>query len=128
MRRKILVLNNISGAFFFLSSVSLLGIPFLGQSNELPAIAYLLAGSFWTGLLTGTGIQLVLSAMMKKVKYNKKRTYKQRRMLIPIALFVLLFILIMCFRKTDVVLVSIDIALLLFSTEIYFYLKRRYSV
>ena len=128
MRRKILVLNNISGVFFFLSSVSLLGVPFLDQSDGLPAIAYLLAGLFWIGLLTGIGVQLVISGMMKKMKDKKKRTYKQRKMLIPIALFVLLFILIMCFWKTSVVLISTDIALLLFSIEIYFYLKRRYSV
>ena len=128
MRRKILVLNNISGVFFFLSSVSLLGIPFLDQSDGLPLISYLLAGLFWIGLLTGIGVQLVISGMMKKMKDKKKRTYKQRKMLIPIALFVLLFILIMCFWKTSVVLISTDIALLLFSIEIYFYLKRRYSV
>jgi len=128
MRRKILVLNNISGVFFFLSSVSLLGVPFLDQSNGLPVIAYLLAGLFWIGLLTGIGVQLVISGMMKKMKDKKKRPYKQRKMLIPIAFFVLLFILIMCFWKTSVVLISIDIALLLFSIEIYFYLKRRYSV
>lgn len=128
MRRKILVLNNISGVFFFLSSVSLLGVPFLDQSNGLPTIAYLLAGLFWIGLLTGIGVQLAISGMMKKMKDKKKRTYKQRKMLIPIAFFVLLFILIMCFWKTSVVLISIDIALLLFSIEIYFYLKRRYSV
>ncbi len=128
MRRKILVLNNISGVFFFLSSVSLLGVPFLDQSNGLPVIAYLLAGLFWIGLLTGIGVQLVISGMMKKMKDKKKRPYKRRKMLIPIAFFVLLFILIMCFWKTSVVLISTDIALLLFSIEIYFYLKRRYSV
>lgn len=128
MRRKILVLNNISGVFFFLSSISLLGVPFLDQSNGLPMIAYLLAGLFWIGMLTGIGVQLVISGMMKKMKDKTKRTYKQRKMLIPIAFFALLFILIMCFWKTSVVLISIDIALLLFSIEIYFYLKRRYSV
>lgn len=128
MRRKILVLNNISGVFFFLSSVSLLGVPFLDQSNRLSSVAYLLAGLFWIGLLVGIGIQIVISAMMKKMKDRKKKVYKQRKMLIPIIALLLLFILIICFWKTSVVLISLDIALLLFSIEIYIYLKRRYSV
>ena len=128
MRRKILVLNNVSGVFFFLSSVSLIGIPFLDQSDGLSLISYFLAGVFWIGLLTGIGIQLAISVMMKKIKDKNKKAYRQRKMLIPIMVFLLFFILIICFWKTSVVLISIDTALLLFSIEIYFYLKRRYSV
>jgi len=128
MRRKILVLNNVSGVFFFLSSVSLIGIPFLDQSDGLSLISYFLAGLFWIGLLTGIGIQLAISVMMKKIKDKNKKAYRQRKMLIPIMVFLLFFILIICFWKTSVVLISIDTALLLFSIEIYFYLKRRYSV
>lgn len=128
MRRKILVLNDISGVFFFLSTVSLLGIPFLDQSNGLPLIAYFLAGLFWSGLLIGIGLQVLISVMLKRMKGKRKRAHRQRKMLIPIVVFFVFFILIMCFWKKSVVLISIDIALLLFSIEIYFYLKRRYSV
>lgn len=128
MRRKILVLNNISGLFFFLSSVSLLGIPFLDQSNGLPRIAYFLAGIFWTGLLMGIALQVLISAMLKRMKGKKKKALRQRKMLIPIAILTVSFILIMLFWKKSVVLISINIALLLFSIEIYYYLKRRYSV
>lgn len=128
MRRRILVLNDISGVFFFVSSVSLLGIPFLDLSNDFPTIAYFFAGLFWIGLLVGIGLQLMTFAMSKKIKEEKKRTYKERRMLIPIAVFLMFFILIMCFLKKSVLLMSIDLAFLLFSIEIYFYLKRRYSI
>lgn len=128
MKRKILVLNDISGVFFFLSSVSLVGIPFLDQSDGLPTNAYFLAGLFWIGVLIGIGVQVIISVMLKKMGKKRKRAYKQRKMLIPIAVFLVFFILIMCFWKKSVVLISIDTALLLFSIEIYFYLKRRNSV
>lgn len=128
MKRRILAINDISGIFFFLSSASLLGIPLLDLSNGFPNFAYFLAGLFWIGLLIGIGLQIVLSAMSKKISQKRKRTHKERRILIPIAVFLVLFILIMCFWKKSVVLISIDLALLLFSIEIYFYMKRRNSV
>lgn len=128
MKRRILVLNDISGVFFFLSSASLLGIPFLDLSNVFPAIAYFFAGLFWIGLLIGIGLQFIISAMSKKMSRKRKRSHKERRMLIPIAVFLVLFVLIMCLWKKSVVLISIDLALLLFSIEIYFYMKRRNSV
>ena len=128
MKRRILALNDISGVFFFLSSASLFGVPFLDQSNGLPPIAYFLADLFWLGLLIGVGMQLIISAMLKKISGKRNRTHKERRMLIPITVFLVLFILIICFWKKSVVLISIDLALLLFSIEIYFYMKRRNSV
>lgn len=128
MRHKVLILNNFSVLFFCLSSGSLLGIPFLDLSNGFPMNAYFFAGLFWIGLLIGIGLQLFGTAMLKKIKGKRERTYKERKMLIPIAFFLVLFVLIMCFWKKSVTLMSIDLAFLLFSIEIYFYLKRRYSV
>lgn len=128
MRRKVLILNNLSLFFFCLSSGSILGIPFLDLSSGFPIIAYFIAGLFWAGLLIGIGLQLFGMSILKKSKEKKKRTYKERKMLIPIVIFLLLFIFIMIFWENSVTLTSIDLAFLLFSIETYFYFKRRYSV
>lgn len=128
MKRKILLLNDISGVFFFISSASLIGIPFLDSCNGFSIAAYFFAGLFWIGLLIGIGLQFIISFISKKMSIKEERTHKKRKMLVPVAVFLVLFALIMCFLKKSVALISIDIALLLFSIEIYFYMKRRNSV
>lgn len=126
MKRKILMKNKISCISFFLSSFSLLGIPFLNLNGEIPVLGYVLAVVFWTGLLTGIVLQVSIAAMASKIKMS--RTYKERRALVLAAFFLILFILIRCFFEKSIVLMSIDIAFLLFSSEMYFYLKWRYSI
>ena len=130
MKRKILMINNWSIASFFLSSASLLGIPFLKVEPDetLPPGAYVVAELFWFGLLLGILFQIIAAVIWKKSGETKKRTYRERRMLIPIVLLAIVFVLILCFWKSSLLCTVLAFALLLFSIEIYFYLKRRYSV
>lgn len=128
MKRKILLTNNYSIVSFFISSFSLFGVPFINLDGELPKGAYVIALLFWTGLLFGVILQLAAYSMWKKVKQKKKKSKKDRKFLIPILFFLTFFVLILLLWKKNVVLISIDLALLLFSIEIYFYFKRRYSV
>lgn len=126
MREKILKKNKISFISFFLSSFSLLGIPFLNLNDEISVLGYVVAVIFWLGLLTGIGLQFSIAMIAKKTKVS--RTYKERRALVSTVVFLILFILIRCFFEKSIVLMSIDIAFLLFSSEMYFYLKWRYSI
>lgn len=126
MREKILKKNKISFISFFLSSFSLFGIPFLNLNDEISIFGYVVAVIFWLGLLTGIVMQFSIAMIARKTKVN--RTYKERRALLLAVVFLILFILIRCFFEKSIVLMSIDIAFLLFSSEMYFYLKWRYSI
>ena len=126
MKQKILLLNRISVIMFFLSSFSLLGIPFLNLDNEIPILGYFIAILFWSGLLIGTSLQVCIAMMAKKMEI--KRTNKERHIFIVTGIFLILFVLTICFFEKSIVLMSVDIAFLLFSIEMYFYLKWRYSV
>lgn len=126
MKEKIMIKNKISFISFFLSSFSLLGIPFLNLNDEISVFGYLVAVIFWSGLITGIVLQFSIATMAKKIKVI--RTYKERRALISSAVFLILFILIRCFSEKSIGMMSVDIAFLLFSSEMYFYLKWRYSI
>lgn len=128
MKQRIFILNNISGISFLISSLTLIGIPFLNLKNGFSVIAYLLAGLFWTGLLAGVILQIITAQMSKKIKSRKRKTHKERRMIIPFSVFFLIFLLILVFLKESVVLMSIDLACMLFSIEMFFYMKRRYNI
>ena len=126
MKQKILLLNHISAIMFFLSSFSLLGIPFLNLENEIPVSGYLIAVIFWLCLLSGVVLQIFIALMAKKIE--TKRTQKEKRIFIITAFFLVLFILLVRFFEKNILLMSIDIAFLLFSIEMYFCLKWRYSI
>lgn len=128
MKRKMLLLNNYSIVSFFISSFSLLGVPFINMDDGLPKISYVLAMLFWIGLLVGIILQIVAYSSWKKIKQRNIKKKRGRKFLIPIIFFLILFFLILILWNKSVALISIDLALLLFSIETYFYFKRRYSV
>lgn len=128
MKRRMLLINNCSIVFFFISSCSLLGVPLINLDDELPKIAYIIALLFWLGLIIGVSLQMAAWSMCKKIKNKRKKTYRERKILIPFATFLILFFVILLFWNKSVVLISVDLALTLFSIEFYFYFKRRYSV
>ena len=113
MKQKISRWNHLSIFFFGLSSGSLFGIPFLNLEDG------------FSGLLLGIGLQLLGATVLKKHAETKKPTGKEKWMGIPVVFFLFLLIMILCFWKNSVTLISMDLALLLFSIETYFYLKRR---
>lgn len=127
MKKKILIVNNISGISFLISSLSILGIPFIDQNSELPTTAYILAFLFWGGLITGIALQVIASRMANKTQ-TKKNHKINRLIMIPIILFAIMLLMLLCFWKNSVLLIAIDIALLFSSIELLFYLKRRNSV
>ena len=126
MKKKVRTINNVSIILYTLSSASLLVIPFIDQDSELNAFSYCTAGVFWSGLIIGSILKVMASLMGKKL--TKKKTNKARRMLIPITVFSVLLILILCIGKNSVMLLSIDLALLLMSIELYIFLRRRYEL
>ncbi len=126
MRTKAKCANNISIIFFLFSSSSLLVIPFTKINDELTTVAYCTAGVFWIGLILGIAFQVMASVMSKKLK--KKKTPKLRRMMIPIGVFSVLLVLILLIGKKSIILLSVDLALLLMSIELYIYLRRRYEL
>lgn len=128
MKRKMLLVNNYSIVCFFVSSFSLFGVPLINLDDELPKVAYIIAILFWLGLILGILLQLISYSMWKKIKQSKKKEHRERKLLIPVLVFLVLFFVIFMFWNKSVVLISIDLALTLFSIEIYFYFKRRYSV
>ncbi|MBQ5335224.1 MAG: hypothetical protein J6Z45_04675 [Oscillospiraceae bacterium] len=123
MNRTAKLANQASVICFALSSASLLLIPFLEIGEELPRPAYWIAGIFWGGLLAG--ILLQITAAAKSRDAEKKPCRKARLMLIPAAVFALLLIVILLMQSKSVILLSADLALLLMSVELYFYLRRR---
>ena len=120
MKQKISRWNHLSIFFFGLSSGSLFGIPFLNLEHGFSGVAYFLAA-----ILLGIGLQLLGANALKKHAETKKPMGKEKWMGIPVLFFLFLLIMILCFWKNSITLISMDLALLLFSIETYFYLKRR---
>ena len=128
MRRKFMLLNNISILCFFFSSASLLGVPFLNLDEEFPTTAYILAGLFWSGLILGIILQIIVGFGAKKIQSERKKMHKERPFIIFFVVFLLLFLLILLFCRESIMLMSIDLAFMLFSIEMFFYVKRRYNI
>lgn len=120
---KLRVLNIISGVLFFISSSSLLIIPFLDFDDNLSISAYAVALLFWGGSISGIIIQIILFVTCKKyTKVKKSKTRQIVGVIFLISVFVL--IPIMAFWRDNEFALSINLFLLLFSIEIYFVIKR----
>lgn len=91
------VFNIISGVLFFISSSSLLIIPFLDFDDNLSVSAYAVALLFWGGSISGIIIQIILFVTCKK--YTKVKESKTRQIvgvIFLISVFVLIPILLHC--------------------------------
>lgn len=118
------VMNYVSAICFFLSSSSLLFVPFLNLEDKFPIAAYFLASVFWCGLLGGIGLQLLLWIKSKKLK--KIRDLKKVKLIFVVLLgiCVLSSILIICLLKNDNYALPINLFTILLSIEAYFIIKR----
>ena len=123
MKRTVMCMNNASVVCFALSSASLLLIPLLDLSDGLPKSAYWIAGVFWVGLAAGVLLQIMTAR--RSGRADGQTRHGERRMLIAAAVFALLLAVILYCRPKNIVLVTADLALLLMSVELYFYLRRR---
>ena len=70
---KLRVLNIISGVLFFISSSSLLIIPFLDFDDNLSVSAYAVALLFWGGSISGIIIQIILFVTCKSILKSRSR-------------------------------------------------------
>ena len=88
MVKKLRKLNLISAIMFFLSSFSLLFIPFLKFDDGMPRFAYAIALTFWVGLLLGCGLQIFITIKCKKMHLQKKT----KKALIPLCISAIAFL------------------------------------
>ena len=122
--------NELSLIFFSVSSGSLLTIPLWNFGRAAEVIAFVFAAVFWTCLVLGIAFQIkagILSKKSEKTIKKRKPGAFEKAALLAAAVFLLLLAIIMLFMENNAVLFCIDLALMLLSIEIYFYLKRRYS-
>ena len=120
---KLRVLNIISGVLFFISSSSLLIIPFLAFDDNLSVSAYAVALLFWGGLILGIIIQIILFVICKK--HAKVKMSKTRR-IVGVIFFISVIVLIpvLVFWSDNEFILPINLFLILFSAETYFVIKR----
>ena len=120
---KLRVLNIISGVLFFISSSSLLIIPFLAFDDNLSVSAYAVALLFWGGLIFGIIIQIILFVICKK--HAKVKMSKTRR-IVGVIFFISVIVLIpvLVFWSDNEFILPINLFLILFSAETYFVIKR----
>lgn len=121
---KLKITNYISAIFFFLSSTSLMFIPFLNLEEEFPRLAYFLAGSFWIGLLIGVVLQIVLWFKTRKSEICK--TYKNPKVIVTITfiLSIISLIVVLNLFKNNLYALPISLFVLLLSSEAFCIIKR----
>ncbi len=118
------ILNNISAVMFFMSSVSLLAIPFIDSDKNFVIFAYITAGVFWGGLGIGITMQIILAFKTKtQLKKAATRLRKTVSILFGITLFLMIPILVFL-NDTDYIL-PINLFLVLLLAEMNFVLKRK---
>lgn len=118
------ILNIISAVSFFLSSASLLIIPFIKYDKELPVIAYVIALIFWMGLVVGLCIQILLAIKCKRL--NLKSNSKKHRILYIIATIALALIIIFAvLNNKNSLLVVICLFVFLLSLQEAIVIKRK---
>lgn len=99
MLKKLNTMNVISAALFFVSSVSLLFIPWLKTGNGASKASYMIALFFWIGLLCGIALQICLIIKCKELKKNKNT--KKQRLPLFIAAVSFLFLMILVIIKSN---------------------------
>ncbi|HHX57866.1 MAG TPA: hypothetical protein GX710_07605 [Clostridiales bacterium] len=121
---KLKITNYISAVFFFLSSTSLMFIPFLNFEEKFPRLAYFLAGSFWIGLLIGVVLQIVLWFKTRKSEICK--TYKKPKVIVTITfiLSIISLIVVLNLFKNNLYALPISLFVLLLSSEAFCIIKR----
>lgn len=118
------LLNTVSGLSFFISSASLLVIPFIKYGEKLPIIAYVVALAFWLGLIAGLVIQILLATQCKKMSLNNDN--KKYRLLYIISIAALASVVILSvFNSKNIVFFVIGLFLLLLSLQSAVVIKRK---
>lgn len=93
MKKRMELLNLVSAVSFFVSSVSVLFIPFLNTESENKVMIYMIALFFWIGLLTGIIIQVFLKIKCQKMKLTcKTKNHKWFYLIATMALIIYIFL------------------------------------
>ena len=116
------IFNVLSVIFFFISSFSLLLLPFSTDNGVITSLGYITAGIFWAGLILGILIQIIANKICQNLKKTDTRFNKIA--MISSGIFFCMFIIILIFFKKNIWLLSIDIALMFFCFELYFIRKK----
>ena len=121
---KLKILSVLSGSLFFISSASLLSVPFLDLKKGFTLVTYILAGVFWFGLISGAVIQIMIAKACRGLPV--KRINKGIHRLIGIAFLVLLIALIpviILFNNNRFVLpINLFLLILYFRNSIFPYI------
>ncbi len=121
---KLKILNILSGVAFFISSVCLLSIPFLDLKEGFTVTAFVFAGLFWGGLLSGLVLQIILANACRKLPVirNNKRILR----IIGIAFLLLLVAIIpvIVFFNDNRFVLPINLFAVFMSAEAYCVIRR----
>ena len=117
------VYNFISAVFFFLSSITLLFIPFIDIEDGLPNFAYFIAGLFWIGIIGGMTLQIFLWNKTKTKKNQK--TLKKTRFIIlaTLAVSIITIVLASTILKINAHILSIALFTMVLSVESFYVVK-----
>ena len=116
------IFNVLSVIFFFISSFSLLLLPFSTDNGVITSLGYITAGIFWAGLILGILIQIIANKICQNLKKTDTRFNKIA--MISSGIFFCMFIIILIFFKKNIWLLSMDMALMIFCFELYFIRKK----
>lgn len=116
MSRKFYILSITS---FLISSLSILFIPFVTTEDGMNNWGYIIAVVFWIGLISGIIFAIIMNRSVKNKRKNNKSKKKKVYLTIGFILFLLLIIEIIFFNQ-NTMLMSINIACMLFDFELYF--------
>lgn len=121
---KLKVINYVSAVLFFLSSASLLFIPFLNFEEGFPKSACFLALTFWTGLFAGVVLQVFL--WLKTRKFTIIRYLKKSKVAVAavFALSVISCVLVVSFFDTNIYALPVNLFVILQSAELFWIIKR----
>lgn len=121
---KLKAINDVSAACFFLSSASLLFIPFLKLEESFTNLAFFLALIFWLGLFTGTALQIFLWIKSRKLAIQKNLKKPKLMVAVIFAISILSGVLALCFFETNMYALPIDLFAVLLSAEMFCIIKR----
>ena len=114
---KLRIFNYVSAVCFFISSATLLFIPFLNFDNGFPASAYYLAGGFWILLLSGIVLQTFLFIKTQKNKVRKSLKLEKTVLAAVSAILGIVLFFVLVFLRANSVALSINLFALLISIE-----------
>lgn len=124
MKKRMRLLNLVSAVAFFISSASILFIPFLDTESENKVIVYMIALFFWTGLLSGTLIQIFLKIKCQKMKWICK-SKSQNWFYLTAVIFLIICIFLSVIKSKNYYIAAGSLSCTFISVQAAVIIKRR---